>query len=351
MTRHVHLVGSVPLADARAVFETVSAALGPHLKTHSRRRDRRTARLDHLARADLRAAPGVRAVGRDLPAARRARAQGPPLQAQGRRRGRERTLRQSLLRRHGPPLLRRLRRAEARGRDSADLQAPGRPGAGAFGDLALCAGGPAPRRRSDLQRRGAARDRQDRGRHPARRARHPIRRRLGGVRPARAQPAVELRHRPSRRCRRRFADILLRLANHVPADIDLLFHFCYGDAGHKHVVEPTDMGDMVDFANRLATRIARPIQLVHMPVPRDRTDEAYFAPLSRLTAAAGDRALPRPGAPHRRRRRHPAASRRRPKIVRATSPSPPSAASAGATPPPSPSCCVSTPRSPPATGE
>ena len=49
-----------------------------------------------------------------------------------------------------------------------------------------------------------------------------------------------------------FTQIVLRLANHVPADIDLLFHFCYGDAGHKHVVEPTDMGDMVEFANRLA---------------------------------------------------------------------------------------------------
>src|SRR5258708_15909342 len=30
--RHVHLVGSVPLNDARTVFETVSAALGPKLK-------------------------------------------------------------------------------------------------------------------------------------------------------------------------------------------------------------------------------------------------------------------------------------------------------------------------------
>ena len=30
--RHVHLVGSVPLNDARAVFETVSAALGPRIK-------------------------------------------------------------------------------------------------------------------------------------------------------------------------------------------------------------------------------------------------------------------------------------------------------------------------------
>ena len=30
--RNVHLVGSVPLADARTVFETVSAALGPRLR-------------------------------------------------------------------------------------------------------------------------------------------------------------------------------------------------------------------------------------------------------------------------------------------------------------------------------
>jgi hypothetical protein len=80
----------------------------------------------------------------------------------------------------------------------------------------------------------------------------------------------------------RFSGIVLRLANHVPPEIDLLFHFCYGDAGHRHVVEPTDMGDMVEFANRLATRINRPIQLVHMPVPRDRSDAAYFAPLARL---------------------------------------------------------------------
>jgi hypothetical protein len=39
---------------------------------------------------------------------------------------------------------------------------------------------------------------------------------------------------------------------------------------------------MVEFANRLAQRIARPVQLVHMPVPRNRSDDAYFAPLKRL---------------------------------------------------------------------
>ncbi len=79
-----------------------------------------------------------------------------------------------------------------------------------------------------------------------------------------------------------FTAIVARLANRVPADAELLFHFCYGDAGHRHVIEPTDMGDMVEFANRLERLIMRPIQLIHMPVPRNRADDAYFAPLARL---------------------------------------------------------------------
>ena len=80
----------------------------------------------------------------------------------------------------------------------------------------------------------------------------------------------------------RFSNILTDLADHVPTGIELLFHFCYGDSNHKHVVEPTDMGDMVDVANRLCADIRRQVQLIHMPVPRDRTDDAYFAPLARL---------------------------------------------------------------------
>jgi hypothetical protein len=79
-----------------------------------------------------------------------------------------------------------------------------------------------------------------------------------------------------------FSYILTDLAERVPADIELLFHFCYGDSNHKHVVEPIDMADMVDVANRLAADIKRPINLIHMPVPRDRTDNAYFAPLAAL---------------------------------------------------------------------
>jgi hypothetical protein len=79
-----------------------------------------------------------------------------------------------------------------------------------------------------------------------------------------------------------FANIMVELGNRVPANIDLLYHLCYGDSGHKHVVEPSDMNDMVEFANRVSRQIKRPIQLVHMPVPRNRTDDDYFAPLRRL---------------------------------------------------------------------
>jgi hypothetical protein len=79
-----------------------------------------------------------------------------------------------------------------------------------------------------------------------------------------------------------FTEILARLANRVPADIDLLFHFCYGDSNHRHVVEPADMGDMVEMAHRLAGAVKRPINLIHMPVPRDRSDDAYFEPLRQL---------------------------------------------------------------------
>lgn len=80
----------------------------------------------------------------------------------------------------------------------------------------------------------------------------------------------------------KFSAILVDLGNRVPADVDLLYHLCYGDSNHRHVVEPTDMSDMVEFANRVAREIKRPIQLIHMPVPRNRTDDAYFEPLRQL---------------------------------------------------------------------
>ena len=77
---------------------------------------------------------------------------------------------------------------------------------------------------------------------------------------------------------------LAELGNAVPPAAELGYHFCYGDFRHKHAVEPKDMGLMVDMTNALLKRLARPPSWLHYPVPRDRDDDAYFAPLARLAA-------------------------------------------------------------------
>lgn len=86
-----------------------------------------------------------------------------------------------------------------------------------------------------------------------------------------------------------FSASCVRLGNSVPAGIELLYHLCYGDSGHRHAIEPVDMADMVDFASRLSAGISRPVQLFHMPVPRDRDDVAYFEPLKLLAISTESR--------------------------------------------------------------
>jgi hypothetical protein len=76
---------------------------------------------------------------------------------------------------------------------------------------------------------------------------------------------------------------LIRLANPVPQDVELGYHLCYGDAGHKHFVEPADASKLVEIANAISAGVRREINWIHMPVPRNRTDDAYFAPLRHLT--------------------------------------------------------------------
>jgi len=84
-----------------------------------------------------------------------------------------------------------------------------------------------------------------------------------------------------------FVDRLVRLGDGVPSGVDLVYHFCYGDPFHKHIVEPKDTRVMVELANRISARVARSIELFHMPVPRGRADEAYFAPLRGLKLRQG----------------------------------------------------------------
>ena len=75
---------------------------------------------------------------------------------------------------------------------------------------------------------------------------------------------------------------LVRLGSAVPESVELGFHLCYGDAGHQHFIEPKDASKLVAVANDLTAAINRKVQWIHMPVPRDRPDAAYFEPLSEL---------------------------------------------------------------------
>ena len=79
-----------------------------------------------------------------------------------------------------------------------------------------------------------------------------------------------------------FGEAFARLAGAVPDDVELGFHLCYGDLDAKHFVQPIDATKMVELANLISSRVQRPIQWIHMPVPIDRTDDAFYAPLKGL---------------------------------------------------------------------
>ena len=68
----------------------------------------------------------------------------------------------------------------------------------------------------------------------------------------------------------------------MPADVELGYHLCYGDVQHRHFTEPRDAAKLVEIANALAASLGRPLNWLHLPVPRNRDDGAYYAPLTAL---------------------------------------------------------------------
>jgi hypothetical protein len=80
---------------------------------------------------------------------------------------------------------------------------------------------------------------------------------------------------------------MARLAGAVPGDVQLGLHLCYGDFAGRHFVEPRDASAMVDFANALARTIRRDIAYLHMPVPIERSDDAFHRPFAQLALPQG----------------------------------------------------------------
>ena len=82
-------------------------------------------------------------------------------------------------------------------------------------------------------------------------------------------------------------DILAQIGDAAPAAIELGYHLCYGSPADEHMVQPKDAGIMVEIVNAIVARVKRPIQFFHLPVPKGRTDDAFFAPLEKLKLGAG----------------------------------------------------------------
>jgi len=75
---------------------------------------------------------------------------------------------------------------------------------------------------------------------------------------------------------------LIAIGDGVPTTIELGYHLCYGSPADEHVIQPKDAGIMVEIANAVSAGVRRPIHFFHLPVPKPRTDDAFFAPLAGL---------------------------------------------------------------------
>lgn len=87
--------------------------------------------------------------------------------------------------------------------------------------------------------------------------------------------------------RERILDSLGDVGDMVPSDIDLGYHLCYGSPQDEHLVQPRDLEVCVEIANGISEAVDRPVQYIHMPVPRDRSDTAFFEPLADLALEDG----------------------------------------------------------------
>ena len=81
--------------------------------------------------------------------------------------------------------------------------------------------------------------------------------------------------------------MLARLGNAVPEPVELGYHLCYGTPNDEHVVMPTDLANTVEITHGILAGLERRLQYVHVPAPKHRDDDAYYAPLAALRLPEG----------------------------------------------------------------
>ena len=71
------------------------------------------------------------------------------------------------------------------------------------------------------------------------------------------------------------------LSPHIPENVMLGYHLCFGTQGGWPRFAPGDLGATVDLANAMIEASGRRVDWIHIPV-LNRSDDAFFAPLARL---------------------------------------------------------------------
>ncbi len=77
---------------------------------------------------------------------------------------------------------------------------------------------------------------------------------------------------------------LIRCIDHVPDDVPVGMHLCYGDYGHQHFKQPDSLAMQVALVNALVSGAPRSVNWFSFTVPQGRSDSDYFAPLRDLAA-------------------------------------------------------------------
>lgn len=74
-----------------------------------------------------------------------------------------------------------------------------------------------------------------------------------------------------------------RCVDHVPVDVPVGLHLCYGDYLHRHWKEPESMETQVRLLNAVLAAAQRPVSWCAFTVPQYARDRAFYAPLADLT--------------------------------------------------------------------
>jgi hypothetical protein len=69
-----------------------------------------------------------------------------------------------------------------------------------------------------------------------------------------------------------------RLGTAVPIDVELGFHLCYGSPGDQPLLHLADARALAELMNGIADFVARPVEFIHIPVPR-RANAMFYEPL------------------------------------------------------------------------